>query len=152
MLGLLWFLQRRIARGTTGRTARGRREERISVLSRRGLGGKAQLVVVEIEGTRYVLGVTEHGISVVDRARAPQRIGEPGAGSTPAADVVSEFERLLAEAADADSPAKTGPDEAEPALRRDRRSARPGGADPLRGSILSPETWRQTAAALRTRR
>lgn len=42
------------------------RTERIEVVTRAGLGGKAQLVVAEYGGIRYILGVTERGISVVD--------------------------------------------------------------------------------------
>jgi flagellar protein FliO/FliZ len=166
VLGALWFLQRRLTRGAAGRR---RRDNGITVLSRQGLGGKAQLVVVEVEGTRYVLGVTEQGVTVVDRTRAPQQIGPARAETS---DVVGEFERLLAESARTDSArtastpadsawtdsARPGETDAATApLRRDRRErdaprrpsdgARP--ADPLHGSILSPGTWRQTAQALR---
>lgn len=47
------------------------RPEKITVVARSGIGGKAQLVVVEFGGIRYVLGVTEQGISVVDTQEAP---------------------------------------------------------------------------------
>jgi flagellar protein FliO/FliZ len=47
------------------------RPERITVVARSGLGGKAQLVVAEFGGIRYVLGVTEQGVSVVDTQEAP---------------------------------------------------------------------------------
>jgi len=63
--------------------------EKITVVARSGLGGKAQLVVAEFGGIRYVLGVTEQGISVVDTqeavveeeapARAETSTGEFGA-------------------------------------------------------------------------
>lgn len=46
--------------------ARANRPEKITVVARAGLSGKAQLVVAEFSGIRYVLGVTEHGVSVVD--------------------------------------------------------------------------------------
>ncbi|MCR2813991.1 flagellar biosynthetic protein FliO [Microbacterium sp. zg.Y1090] len=61
MLGALWFIQRRLTRGTVAR-----RPEQIRVVARQGLGGKARVVVIEAEGTRYVLGVTEAGVSVID--------------------------------------------------------------------------------------
>ena len=51
--------------------ARLARPEKITVVARSGLGGKAQLVVAEFGGIRYVLGVTEQGISVVDTQEAP---------------------------------------------------------------------------------
>lgn len=47
------------------------RPEKIAVVARSGIGGKAQLVVAEFGGIRYVLGVTEQGISVVDTQEAP---------------------------------------------------------------------------------
>lgn len=51
--------------------ARARRREKINVVTRAGLGGKAQLVVAEFGGIRYILGVTEHGVNVVDTQEAP---------------------------------------------------------------------------------
>lgn len=42
------------------------RAEKITVVARTGLGGRAQLVVAEFGGIRYVLGVSEKGIDVVD--------------------------------------------------------------------------------------
>lgn len=47
------------------------RPEKITVVARSGIGGKAQLVVAEFGGIRYVLGVTEHGINVVDTQETP---------------------------------------------------------------------------------
>lgn len=163
MLGALWYVQRRLTRGGT---ARRRRDDGITVVSRQGLGGKAQLVVVEVEGTRYVLGVTEQGVSVVDRTRAPQRIETASPRREPS-DVVSEFERLLATTAAAETAPAAGTareasgEQGTAPLRRDRRTRRADvadgaapadlarRADPLAGSILSPGTWRQTAQALR---
>jgi len=131
VLGLLWYLQRRLTR-RTGRPGAG-----ITVVSRQALGGRAQLVVVEVEGTRYVLGVTEQGVSVIDRDRAPHRIPTPAADPAPphAAPPASHVPSPAAHASSAP-------------LRRDRRATAPR-TDPLRGSILSPATWRQTAEALR---
>ncbi len=94
VLGLLVFLSRRLQKGQAkgksplaslvpkklatltslvparpaGRTRP--RPEKITVVARSGLGGKAQLVVAEFGGIRYVLGVTEHGVSVVDTQEA----------------------------------------------------------------------------------
>lgn len=47
------------------------RSEKITVVARTGLGGRAQLVVAEFGGIRYVLGVSEKGIDVVDTQEAP---------------------------------------------------------------------------------
>lgn len=146
MLGLLWFLQRRFARKTTRR----RDAEAITVLSRQNLGAKAQLVVVQTADARYVLGVTEHGVNVVDKLAAEA----PTTDETDAASIsvhpapehsqdeasasATAFDSILAGAST--TPA--------PELRRRVRHRN----DPLRGSIISPETWRQTAEAFRRSR
>ena len=143
MLGLLWFLQRRVAKTQ----ARRRDAEAITVLGRQGIGPKAQLVVVQTDDARYVLGVTEHGVSVVDRLPVrpdPAEDGTP-AGDTAPATGDTEFDRILAASALTGGPAADTP---APGLRRRVRHR----ADPLRGSILSPDTWRQTAEALRRAR
>lgn len=67
-LGRLTGLRR--SRPTQGRGAKAR-QEKITVVARSGIGAKAQLVVAEFGGIRYVLGVTERGISVVDTQEAP---------------------------------------------------------------------------------
>lgn len=149
VLGLLWFLQRRLTR----RTQRSRDAEVISVLGRRGVGSKAQLVVAEAEGNRYVLGVTEHGVTVIDKlpGRRPMRATpvsttkeESGAAD---AEGAPDFDGLFAaESLSQSSAAVQGTALSELPLRRDRATQR---ADPLRGSILSPGTWRQTADFLR---
>ena len=73
---MLWYLQRRLSR----RPADRRTAKPITVLGRQSLGSKAQLVVVQTDDARYVLGVTEHGVSVVDRLPA-----EPDAAEVPTA-------------------------------------------------------------------
>ena len=75
MLGALWFIQRRVSRGSAGRAA----SQPIRVVAKQSLGGKAQLVVVEVEGARYVLGVSEGGLSVVDRLPLAQPQPQPAA-------------------------------------------------------------------------
>ncbi len=77
MLAIVWVLQRRFSRGSAAgsRTsrARGPRPARsdavadITVVAKRGIGPKAQVAVVEIDGARYVLGITEGGVSMLDR-------------------------------------------------------------------------------------
>ena len=148
MLGLLWFLQRRLSRRGASRGIRPRPDEAITVLGRQGLGSKAHLVVVQVEQARYVLAVTEHRVDVVDRlpardaadrTQAPDAATEalavdrPGEGS-------EDFARVLT------AVSRPAPLEQPFALRAHRRQ------DPLRGSILSAQTWRQTAEAIRRAR
>jgi len=148
VLGVLWFLQRRVARTQ----ARRRDSEAITVLGRQGVGPKAQIVVIQTEDARYVLGVTEHGVNVVDRLpvrRTDASDEEPRtAWSSPTSEAAAdaaEFDRILAAAALTES--TDGAPVAPVPQRRVRHRN-----DPLRGSILSPETWRQTAEAIRRTR
>lgn len=62
VFGALWFFQRRLTKRSGGR---GRKSAPLTVLGRVNLGGKASAVVVESGGSRLVLGVTEHGVSVL---------------------------------------------------------------------------------------
>ena len=61
------------------------RQEKITVVARSGIGARAQLVVAEFGGIRYVLGVTEHGINVVDTQEAPLLDDDEASGREPAA-------------------------------------------------------------------
>ncbi|MFJ4044446.1 flagellar biosynthetic protein FliO [Microbacterium sp. NPDC089987] len=139
VLGLLWYVQRRVGK----RMQQRRDESKITVVARQALGAKAQLVVVETDDARYVLGVTEHGVNLIERTAAEhitrpvvhvsteERAKGDGAAVT--------FDELLAEERAAE----------QPSLRRHRRPSSP---DPLSGSILSAQTWRQTAEFLRRTR
>jgi flagellar protein FliO/FliZ len=117
IVGLLWFVQRRL---TKGRRAP-RRSNAVTVVGRQGIGSKASVVVVDVDGKRFVLGVTEHAVSVLDAA------------DTPAAAFALELDEQAAVVS-----------QFRPRGRR--AHAHP---DALGGSILSPATWRQTIAAVR---
>ncbi|WP_288872608.1 flagellar biosynthetic protein FliO [uncultured Microbacterium sp.] len=152
VLGALWFLQRRVARTQ----ARRRDSEAITVLGRQGVGPKAQVVMIQTEDARYVLGVTEHGVSVVDRLplKPPTAHHDTAlpvwSGTSSATSDAAEFDRILAATAltETAGTAPTATASGEQMLRRRVRHRN----DPLRGSILSPETWRQTAEAIRRTR
>ena len=76
VFGLLWFFQRKMARGA------GAQERRITVVSKQGLTPKAAVVTVDTEGRRFVLGVTEASVNVLYETAAPE---EPAAApETPA--------------------------------------------------------------------
>ena len=120
VFALLWFLHRRITRGGASRGA----AVAISVVGKQAVGQKASVVVVDTDGRRFVLGVTEHTITVLHEAE------------TPAA--------AFAEALTAVAPSPA------PASAQNDGLVAPAGGTPgaLAGSILSPATWRQAAAAL----
>lgn len=132
VLALLWYLQRRLSRGALAKGV----SNPVSVVGRQPIGQKASVVVVEVLGTRLVLGVTEQSVTVLHEEslapassldRAISVLG--GSPATPA----TAFSRSLA-AAVADDSDTVAPPVASAALA---------------GSILSPSTWRQTAALLR---
>ena len=196
VFGALFFAHRWLTKGR-GAGGGGLRGKAISVVSRQGLGTKAGVAIVDAGGRRYLLGVTEHAVTVLDRLGAAD-------GETPAVSVVSTapvplvasgsaFERELhrrlrhgdRRGARRRRPGRgtlraAHPDHlaalARPGLRAsavragaavqhatrraaraaeearvDAERARTAKPSPLAGSVLSPETWRQTAAALRRR-
>ncbi|MEK6345412.1 MAG: flagellar biosynthetic protein FliO [Curtobacterium sp.] len=183
VLAVLWVLHRVIRKKLVGGKAHGRRAASVEVVGRQGIGGKASVVVVDVEGERLVLGVTEHGVSLLTSGQAPApapeltivtgpvvlptRRGATPTGDpapTPSADVFRrELEqqtgaepRLPADRADASdatdvTDGAAAPLPMRPRNRRPQRAVVPTAAQ-LQGSILSADTWRQAAAALKNRR
>ncbi len=74
VVALVWVVQRRLRRGATASTV-----APIRLIGRQGLAGKASLVLVEVEGERLVLGVSEQGVSVLARHEAPADATRPEA-------------------------------------------------------------------------
>jgi len=68
VLALLWVLQKRIAKGGL---RPGRASAPVTVVARQGIGAKASVVVVDVEGERLVLGVTESSVTVLAAADVP---------------------------------------------------------------------------------
>jgi flagellar protein FliO/FliZ len=133
VLALLWLLQRRFARGGVGAVAKARAAQNPAVVGRQSVGSKASVVVVEHDGRRFLLGVTEHGVNVLHSSGIePPAAIEPSPGLDP-----DLFARELAAAEPADVALVT-------------QAA--GSPDRLAGSILSGETWKQAAAVVRNRR
>lgn len=64
---VLWYVQRRV---TKGRGA-SRRTNAVNVVGRQGIGPKASVVVVDVDGNRFVLGVTERQVSVLHTGERP---------------------------------------------------------------------------------
>ena len=67
VLGVLWFLQRRVSRSTRGKRA----ASAVTVVTRQGIAPKASVVVVDVEGSRYLLGVTEQSVTLLSSGQAP---------------------------------------------------------------------------------
>jgi flagellar protein FliO/FliZ len=167
VLGVLWFLQRRLSRSARGKRA----TSVVTVVTRQGISPKASVVVVDVEGSRYLLGVTEQSITLLSSGDAPAApaalVAVPAAVpaavptlvAAPAAENTSAG--AFAQALQAEGEPAVVPAAAEGAYRRPRdRASRSGitpaatpvDGSPLAGSILSGATWRLAAAALRQRR
>ncbi|ANF32105.1 flagellar biosynthetic protein FliO [Leifsonia xyli] len=151
MVALLWFVQRRVTKGRT--SARRRRGNAVTVVGRQGVGPKASVVVVDVDGNRFVLGVTERQVSVLHTSDRPQDAD------------VTPLVRVPEAAAEVQTEARTGTDDA-PAItassststttttRQDADFLTAQGRaslfdEALKGSILSPATWRQASSAVR---
>ena len=151
VLGLVWVLQRRLSKGSGKRAT-----NVVTVVGRQGLGQKASVVVVDVDGRRFVLGVTEQSINVLhggepepdraehqtpdDRSAAFARSLHAASGGptlVPPVLVPPRAEDSVIPGLPADPPLTFRP-------RRDRSAT-----GRLGGSILSPSTWQQTAALLR---
>ncbi|WP_075827861.1 flagellar biosynthetic protein FliO [Cellulosimicrobium sp. CUA-896] len=169
VFGLLWVSYRVAGRGT--RSASAGRDEQLTVVARQGLTQKSAAVLLEAGGKRYLLGVTEGSVTVID---GPVRTGTvPSASasaSTPAAlapgpardtpgpgtpesfdDVVSAAERWLAEEAQRPHPWPELPPRHEAPTRAARtaaaRSAATTGSTALE-TFLARDTWRRAAQAV----
>ena len=92
VLGLMWFLQRRLGQGTGRRRA----DRALTIVSRQSLGQKASVVVVDAAGQRFLLGVTEHAVNVLhtgDIPPEPEEVPAPGISRG-----FGDFARILSEA------------------------------------------------------
>lgn len=129
VLSAIWYLHRRVTR-KQGRTKR--KANPVSVIGKQGIAAKASVVVVDVEGRRFVLGVTEHSVNVLHSAK-----------NTPAASVefAAALEQANAAATDedgeqADAPAPRVPVSAEP-------------LSPVAGSIFAASTWKLALTSVR---
>lgn len=151
VLGLLWF----VARRTGGRRTSARRAPAIALVGRQSLGGRSAVALVEVAGRRLVLGVGEHGVTLLT---------EVGPETTPEAERTSldtaALERLLElempdsatepqEAAHVPAPVNATP--SVPSTPAARMPAVPKPRNPLEGSILDATTWRRAVEAAQER-
>jgi len=118
VLGLIWFVQRKATRGgkkaaIASRLGAGRDKRPIHVLGSHRLSAKASITVVEVDGVKLVLGVTEQGISVLEPApAAPVVLATTPVGATvaePAAIPGSDPTQVAASAEEALASADAGP-------------------------------------------
>ena len=155
IVGLLWFVQRRVTRGRGARGGRTRRGNAVSVVGRQGVGPKASVVVVDVDGNRFVLGVTERQVSVLHTGARPQ---EADAEVTPLVPVRKTFAKdvdaagAAVAAAGAAARAQGSTDTRQDADFLTAQGRASLFDEALKGSILSPATWRQASSAVRQKR
>ncbi len=177
VIGAIWFVQRRVSRSGVSRGGK-RAAKPMSVIARQNLGPKASVAVVDFGGKRYLLGVTEHGIAVLDGTEAeadePATVEEPTRPdiATPVAITrrasskqnSRDFAQALGQAAHpapaevttpavAQATAVTAPKPAPIRLARPQNFSGmfPEGSSKMAGSILSAATWKQAWTAVRGR-
>ncbi|MDR6986187.1 flagellar protein FliO/FliZ [Paenarthrobacter nitroguajacolicus] len=153
VLGLIWYVQKRLGKGKGRRRA----DAALTVVSRQVVGQKASVVVVDAGGKRFLLGVTEHAVTVLHSSDAPVVVSE----TVEAVEAVEEqspasFAELFRQASDEPLPElrrrselhrRSHPHRVADGTRDPARTA-----PPMHGSILSASTWRQASEALRGRR
>lgn len=165
VLGLIWFVQRKVARGSARNgSAGGRRAPRhaIQVLGTHRLAQKASISLVEVDGQRLVLGVTEHGIALLEPRPAPATLAAASDPTQVATQVVEpsveqvveqvvepepepDFADILREAlAEAAEPVSHAIDAPEPRRRWRRRRV----SIPALGEQLLPHMTRTLAGAI----
>lgn len=155
VLGLLWF----VARRTGGRRAPARRAPVIALVGRQSLGGRSAVALVEIAGRQLVLGVSEHGVTLLTEV-SPEAAPDTDRTALDTA----ELERLLAlempDSAIADHPVRRAADDVPslahatcpvPSSPAARMPAVPKPRNPLEGSILDATTWRRAVEAAQER-
>lgn len=91
VLGLIWFINRR----WSGRVA-STTPQAINLVGRQSLGQKSLVAVVDIDDRRYVLGVGEQNVTLLQNYAAPEQPEPSQAPSGPRGSSVSRsFEQKL---------------------------------------------------------
>jgi flagellar protein FliO/FliZ len=145
VLALLWVLQKRLVKGGRAGT---RATSQVSVVARQGVGAKASVVVVDVEGERLVLGVTESSVTVLAAADRPvdatplTLVAEP-------TDAGAESETQEARVTPIAPVAFASVLSAETAAARDDVPARP--VEPTPAELLRPRGAARRAAVSRPR-
>ena len=147
VLGVVWFLHRRLTRGSNARPA----ARPVALIGRQSVGQKASVVVIEVDGTRFLLGVTEQSVSVLHSGDVP------AVASVETTDAA--FARTMSGALTASNQAHGASPSTPSAPTAPSRlpvAASTAFLQPtagaFAGSILSPSTWRQAATVLKSTR
>lgn len=146
VLGVIWFAQRRLTKGKLLQKV----VREIRVVGRQSLGSKASVVLIEADGKRMMLGVTDHSITLLDSSPAktePATAPEaPARATSPAAAPAIAPQQ----AAQPVAPSVAQP-AAEPAPQPDTAdfAALLANAETAQWSDVGPTAWKRPRATLR---
>ncbi len=144
VLGLLWWLARRT--GARPGARRPRPAASLAVVGRQSLGGRSSIALVEVAGRHLLLGVGEHGVTLLTEVAVP----EAGAGAERRETLdPAELERLLDVPPDGAPVLPVSP--LTPSTPAARTPAVPTQRNPLEGSVLDATTWRRAVVAVQER-
>lgn len=155
VLAVIWWAHRRV---TAGR-ARTRKTELVTVVARQAVAPKASVVVVDADGRRLTLGVTEHGVTVLHDREAPSPLHAVGPAER--VETMRAVIELGSPGLDTRSPSSSATrpaetfDEVFATTQFPTRSAARAASASLathglrRGSIRSAETWKRSLAGVR---
>jgi flagellar protein FliO/FliZ len=154
IVALLWYVQRRMTKGKRGSSRRG---NAVTVVGRQGVGSKASVVVVDVDGTRFVLGVTERAVNVLHSGERPVELE---AEVTKLSPVRLTFAKPIVRSENEHQNQQQAPTQDASAGKKSRQDADYLSAQArasvfdqaLKGSILSPATWRQASSAVRQKK
>lgn len=152
VLAVIWYAHRRLTRG--GRLPRATKT--VNVVTKQAISQKASVVVMDVDGQRFLLGVTDQSVTVLNTSDTPiteQTLAvlnrpAPRAVASPRPTGGAAFARVLAQTQDEDPDTASAEPHADPAPV----AYLPGRSGKLDGSILSATTWKRTAAVLRRAR
>lgn len=171
VLGLLWWLARRTG-GRPGAGKRGggllrpRTSLQLAVVGRQSLGGRSSVALVAVGERRLLLGVSEHGVTLLTEV-APEPAEPSGPATRRESLDAAELERLLEQPVAGSSvgtsarttagttasttASTTARSTATPSAPAARKPAVPKQRNPLEGSVLDAQTWRQAVVAVQER-
>lgn len=156
VLGVLWWLGRRVARSGGGQ----RRTAALTVVARQGLGQKASIAVVDADGRRLLLGVSEHGVTLLTELEAPAPVAGAGQDERVEIDPADLADLVALPTAGDGVGTRPATDQlrptdqlhlTSPSTPAARMPAVPKPRHPLEGSILDAATWRQAVVAVQER-
>lgn len=151
VFGLLFYLRKRL-----GARFGAPEVSQLKIVERHSVGPKSSVVLLDVQGRRYILGVSESSVNLLDSFEANEPAvpeeAENTAGSSRAFAAVLESQGkplIPSEAKTKVLPAANASTTAGNSVLEPHSNTPTSLPGPLTGSILSPDTWRRAAAAIR---